>query len=63
MRSLLLACLLSMPMGCATTHQNRDQYRAAAASVPSAPPPAVVFVANGAGDSREVSQNLSQVVA
>jgi pimeloyl-ACP methyl ester carboxylesterase len=61
MRLPLLACLLSLLMGCATTRQNRDNYRTA--SAPTAPPSAVVFVADGAGDSRDVSQKLSQVVA
>jgi pimeloyl-ACP methyl ester carboxylesterase len=61
MSRLLLACFLSMLTGCATTQQSRDHYRVA--STPIAPVSAVVFVANGAGDSRSASQNLSKVVA
>jgi pimeloyl-ACP methyl ester carboxylesterase len=58
----LLACVLSMLMlGCATTQQRRDPYRVA--SAPTARVSAVVFVANGAGDSRSASQTLSEVVA
>jgi pimeloyl-ACP methyl ester carboxylesterase len=56
-----LACVLSLLTGCATAQQSPDHYRAAAA--PTAFIAAVVFVANGAGDSRAASQNLSKVVA
>jgi len=59
----LLACVLSLPllMGCATTLQSQEPLRVAAAPPPTVS--AVVFVANGAGDSRTASQNLADVVA
>lgn len=59
MRRPLLGLLLSLVAGC-TTQQRRSYYIAAPAW--TVPPAGVVYVANGAGDSREVSRNLSRVV-
>lgn len=56
-----IICLLFVLTGCASIPQERDRYRAA--SPPRAPISAVVFVANGAGDSRATSRNLAAVVA
>jgi pimeloyl-ACP methyl ester carboxylesterase len=58
-RSLLLACLLFT--GCATARPRAEAY--VAASSPALPPIGIVFVANGAGDSRSVTDNLGQVLA
>jgi pimeloyl-ACP methyl ester carboxylesterase len=61
MRTLLLTCLLSLLAGCSATGHCTDTSRA---PLPPAPPSqGVVFVANGSGDFRTVSTNLSQVVA
>ncbi len=60
----LLACVLLLLAGCVTAQQGRDQYRVASPPTPcAAAVAAVVFVANGAGDSRTASTNLSKVVA
>src|SRR5437763_1042817 len=48
---LLLACCLSILAGCATSQQSREQSQRS--STPSVPVSAVVFVANGAGASRD----------
>jgi len=60
-RKVLPACLLASMMGCQATVPRPATYRAAAP--PGPPPAAVVFIANGAGDSRTVSENLTRVVA
>jgi pimeloyl-ACP methyl ester carboxylesterase len=52
-----IAGVLCVLTGCAASQQSRDFYRAAAA--PTASVSAVVFVANGAGDSRAASKNLA----
>jgi pimeloyl-ACP methyl ester carboxylesterase len=57
-RNLLLACVLLT--GCASTNRRLEPYMAAA---PSVPPRGIVFVANGAGDSRSVTHNLGQALA
>jgi alpha-beta hydrolase superfamily lysophospholipase len=61
MRKLLLACLPPLIAGCAAAGPRPDVYRAA--TPPGPPPTGVVFVANGSGDTRTVSANLSEVVA
>jgi pimeloyl-ACP methyl ester carboxylesterase len=60
MRTLFLTCLASLLAGCSAVG-----YRTAASPAlpPSQPPQGVVFVANGSGDFRTVSTNLSRVVA
>jgi pimeloyl-ACP methyl ester carboxylesterase len=59
-RTLLAGCLLPLLTGCWGACYRADAARA----VPSVPNPVgVVFVANGSGDFRTVSRNLSQVVA
>ena len=61
MRKLLLACQVPLLSGCCAAGYRPDVYYTAA---PPAPPPVgVVFVANGSGDFRTVSTNLSRVVA
>jgi pimeloyl-ACP methyl ester carboxylesterase len=61
MRRLTAALVVFLVMGCSTSRSSRHDYPAAW----SAPvdPTGVVFVANGAGDSRSASENLRQVVA
>src|SRR4051812_46452722 len=61
MRHPLLACLLVMLAGCAPTARRCCDYTPPGA--PAVPPRAVVFVANGSGDYRTVTANLSPVVA
>ncbi|MBI2803877.1 MAG: hypothetical protein HYX68_02720 [Planctomycetes bacterium] len=61
MRAPLFVCFVLLLTGCATARQGRGPYRVA--SPPAAPISGVVFVANGAGDSRTASQNLAAVVA
>src|SRR5262245_28871396 len=61
MRTLLLTCLVSLLTGCSAAGYRTDAPRAALP--PSPPPQGVVFVANGSGDFRTVSTNLSRVVA
>jgi pimeloyl-ACP methyl ester carboxylesterase len=60
-RILLPACLLPFVMGCLVSGPRPSYYRAS--SVTALAPVGVVFVANGAGDFRTVSENLSDVVA
>ena len=61
MRTRFLACLVSLLTGCSAAGHRTDTSRTA---LPPAPPPqGVVFVANGSGDFRTVSTNLSRVVA
>ena len=60
MRRLLPPCLFLLA-GCSSAGFRPEVYRAVS---PPAPPPAgVVFVANGSGDFRTASTNLSQAVA
>jgi pimeloyl-ACP methyl ester carboxylesterase len=61
MHKFVLTCLMPLAAGCCTTGSRPEVYRAAA--LPALPLAGVVFVANGAGDSRTVSTNLSQIVA
>jgi pimeloyl-ACP methyl ester carboxylesterase len=61
MRNPALVCLLPFLAGCHTAGPCPEVYRAA--FVPAANAAGVVFVANGAGDSRAVSTNLGQVAA
>ena len=60
MRGILAACLLPLLSGCLGAHYGLD---AARPLPPSGHPVGVVFIANGSGDFRGVSKNLSQVVA
>ncbi len=55
------ACLLVTLSGCATAAQRYNERHPPIA--PTVPPAAVAFVANGSGDFRTVTANLSQVVA
>src|SRR5262245_44317435 len=59
MRKPLFACLLTV-VGCATAAPRGSLPPAPA---PTLPPTAVVFVANGSGDFRTVTKNLTDVVA
>jgi pimeloyl-ACP methyl ester carboxylesterase len=59
MYRVLLACFFAILTGCATTQQRFDHHPILP---PSEPVSGVVFVANGAGDSRTASQNLSAIV-
>ena len=61
MRPIAAACLFLLLSGCKAAQPSGDSYRAGLC--PGASPAAMVFVVNGAGDSRSLSQNLSQVVA
>jgi pimeloyl-ACP methyl ester carboxylesterase len=61
MRTRLLTCLVSLLAGCSTVGHRTDTF--CAALPPSPLPEGVVFVANGSGDFRTVSTNLSRVVA
>ena len=61
MRMMLTACWLPLLAGCLAGGQT---YQDSWVPAPlGSPPKGVVFVANGAGDSRSVSRNLAQVVA
>lgn len=60
MRKLFPLCVLPLLTGCWGAVYHRDVYHAVASP---ANPVGVVFVANGSGDFRTVSRNLSQVVA
>lgn len=59
-RGFWVLTLIFLIAGCAAMPRNGATYRAA--SAPEVAPTAVVFVANGAGDTRVVSQNLQQLV-
>jgi pimeloyl-ACP methyl ester carboxylesterase len=61
MRTCFLPCLLLMLTGCSASGYRTDNYRTALP--PGTPLQGVVFVANGSGDYRTVSTNLSRVVA
>jgi pimeloyl-ACP methyl ester carboxylesterase len=61
MRKPFFACLLIMGVGCATTAPRYDVLHPPLA--PAVCPTAVVFVANGSGDFRSVTANLTEVVA
>ncbi len=61
MRRLPLMILVAFLAGCRTAGPGGDVYRTA--FPPVANPAGVVFVANGSGDSRTVSTNLSYLVA
>jgi pimeloyl-ACP methyl ester carboxylesterase len=60
-RRLVAACLLPLLAGCLAPACRPEAHQATLA--PAVPPAGVVFVANGSGDFRTVSGNLSQVVA
>jgi pimeloyl-ACP methyl ester carboxylesterase len=60
MRQSLFACLLVMGAGCATATPRH--YVLDPPLPPAVPPTAVVFVANGSGDFRTVTANLTDVV-
>jgi pimeloyl-ACP methyl ester carboxylesterase len=60
MPNFLVACVVAMVAGCATTPARYDERPPVS---PTVPPQAVVFVANGSGDFRTVTANLSKVVA
>ena len=61
MRALSIAGLLSFLPGCCVPGNLTQTYRPNL--TPATAPVGVVFVANGAGDFRTVSNNLSQVIA
>ncbi len=61
MRQLFLSCLLPLLTGCCTAGLRPAVYSPTAHS--GTPPAGVIFIANGSGDFRTVSANLSQVVA
>src|SRR5262245_4383478 len=61
MRGLSAFSVLFVLTGCTAIPQDRGIYRTA--SPPVAANAAIVFVANGAGDSRSTSRNLAAVVA
>ena len=61
MRTLFLTCLLSVLAGCSAAGHRTDTSHAYLP--PALPFQGVVFVANGSGDFRTVSTNLSRVVA
>lgn len=56
---LRAAFLLTLATGCVATSRRPEIHRAAAP--PPGPPAGIVFVANGAGDSRSLSQGLAKV--
>ncbi len=60
MRMPLLACLLVVA-GCATTARRENVLPASV--LPAVPPTAVLFVANGSGDPRTLTTNVSELVA
>jgi pimeloyl-ACP methyl ester carboxylesterase len=62
MPRLLIAGVLPLLTGCLAVGPDPAGYRAAYLP-PAAPPAAIVFVANGAGDFRTLTRNLTQVVA
>jgi pimeloyl-ACP methyl ester carboxylesterase len=59
MRTLFLLCVVSLLTGCSAAGFRADTCR----YLPASPPQGVVFVANGSGDFRSVSTNLSRAVA
>ena len=61
MRTMILACLVPVLVGCSTAGCRREV--CCAPTPPTGPPAGVVFVANGSGDFRTVTANLSQAVA
>jgi len=61
MRSFLALCLLFFNAACSTSQSSRSNYLVA--SPPQMSTCDIVFVANGAGDSRSLTKNLSQAVA
>jgi hypothetical protein len=62
MPKLLVAGVLPLLAGCLTAAPDPGGYRAA--YLPPAPlPTGIVFVANGAGDFRTVTRNLTEFVA
>lgn len=61
MRNLLFACCLPVFAGCLGPGSRSESHRAILP--PRSPPQGIVFVANGSGDFRTVSENLGQVVA
>jgi pimeloyl-ACP methyl ester carboxylesterase len=61
MRRILLVILVASLAGCRTAGPRTEVYRTA--FPPVTDPAGVVFVANGSGDSRTVSTNLSYLVA
>jgi pimeloyl-ACP methyl ester carboxylesterase len=60
MRLTLVSCIVSLVAGCATYQRREADQNHSPTSVAAR---CVVFVANGAGDSHAVSQNLQRVVA
>jgi pimeloyl-ACP methyl ester carboxylesterase len=61
MRNLLILCTLPMLAGCCAAGTRPEAFRTAFTPAPNAA--GVVFVANGSGDYRTVSTNLSRIMA
>lgn len=63
MRNLVLVCLVFGLTGCASAQYRPPAYRASAPAPPLPPTTGIVFAANGSGDFRHLSVNLTRAVA